>query len=163
MWPFRRKVPDPFPADLPPHRGVAHRALYDRFVPEGGQAETLQGELLRSATRISHEMFSNGGMNWDEDYDRFAAEVRTRLTDGTFGPRTVAFVNATVDQLLASAAWYRQRDARLEADPDADEDDPPAPREAEVEDLFFLEQLTELWCNAHPEPILRQHDPRMRR
>lgn len=93
MWPFRRKASDPDPADLPPHRGPGHTALYERFVPERGQADTVQGKLLRSATRIAHEMSNNGGMNWDENFDRFAAEVRARLTDGTFGPRTVVFVN----------------------------------------------------------------------
>jgi hypothetical protein len=123
----------------------------------------VQGELLRSATRISHEMASNGLLNWDEDFERFASQVRQRLADGTFGPRTVTFVNETLDRLLASAAWYRQRDARLDADPDADADDPPAPDEVECEDLARLEQHTELWCNAHPEPIPRAHDPNQHR
>ena len=42
--------------------------LWEFLVPERGRAQTAQGEVIRIAGRISHELMDNGGINWDEDY-----------------------------------------------------------------------------------------------
>ena len=42
--------------------------FWDYLVPPSGQAETAQGEIIRIAGRIQHEMLDNGCMNWDEDF-----------------------------------------------------------------------------------------------
>lgn len=41
-----------------------HDALWNELVPEGGEAESIQGEMIRSLGRISSEMFRNGNNNW---------------------------------------------------------------------------------------------------
>ena len=37
--------------------------LYDALVPNMGEAETVNGELLRSVSRLSHDYFNNGNGN----------------------------------------------------------------------------------------------------
>lgn len=44
------------------------RQLWDYLVPPSGRAETAQGEIIRIAGRVQHELMDNGGMNWDEDF-----------------------------------------------------------------------------------------------
>ena len=43
--------------------------LWGYLVPESGRAQTAQGEAIRLAGRISHEIMDNGSINWDKDFD----------------------------------------------------------------------------------------------
>lgn len=49
-------------------KNEAFRWLWNYLVPPSGKAQTAQGEAIRIAGRIDHEITSNGGMNWDSDY-----------------------------------------------------------------------------------------------
>lgn len=42
--------------------------LWDYLVPLSGRAQTAQGEIIRIAGRIRHEILGNGCINWDEDF-----------------------------------------------------------------------------------------------
>ena len=42
--------------------------LWDYLVPPSGKARTAQGEMIRIAGRVYHELKDNGGMNWDNDF-----------------------------------------------------------------------------------------------
>lgn len=44
--------------------------LWDYLVPPRGRAQTAQGELIRIAGRVGHELLDNGGINWDEDFKK---------------------------------------------------------------------------------------------
>ena len=48
--------------------------LWDYLVPPSGQAETAQGEIIRIAGRIRHEMLDNGCMNWDDYFNKMLKE-----------------------------------------------------------------------------------------
>ena len=41
--------------------------LYSKLVPSSGSSETLNGELLRAASRLYHENFNNGNCNAKSD------------------------------------------------------------------------------------------------
>lgn len=45
--------------------------IWQTLVPKSGQAETVQGELLRAVERLREEAQNNGNGNWDEGFDRF--------------------------------------------------------------------------------------------
>lgn len=45
-----------------------YQKLWDYLVPPFGRAKTAQGEAIRIAGRVSHEILGNGGRNWDGDY-----------------------------------------------------------------------------------------------
>lgn len=42
--------------------------LWDYLVPPSGKAQTAQGEMIRIAGKVYHELKDNGGMNWDNDF-----------------------------------------------------------------------------------------------
>ena len=42
--------------------------LWNYLVPPYGRAGTAQGEIIRIAGRVQHEIWGNGGMNWDDDF-----------------------------------------------------------------------------------------------
>ncbi|MCI8554205.1 MAG: ankyrin repeat domain-containing protein [Clostridiales bacterium] len=50
------------------NRSEAFRWLWHYLVPPHGRAQTAQGEVIRIAGRIDHEITVNGGMNWDGSY-----------------------------------------------------------------------------------------------
>ena len=49
--------------------------LWDYLVPPSGRAETVQGEIIRIAGVVQHEMLDNGCMNWDEDFNKMLKTV----------------------------------------------------------------------------------------
>lgn len=55
--------------------------LWGLLVPNVGPAASVQGEVIRIAGRIGHELLHNGGGNWDRDFaamgTAFARYVRT--------------------------------------------------------------------------------------
>lgn len=46
--------------------------LWEQLVPSSGVAPCLQGEAVRIAGRISHEIYDNGGLNWDRGFTALA-------------------------------------------------------------------------------------------
>ena len=46
------------------------RQLWNYLVPPSGRAKTAQGEIIRIAGRVQHELMDNGGMNWDDDFHK---------------------------------------------------------------------------------------------
>ena len=95
--------------------------LWDFLVPESGQAQTAQGEVLRIAGRISHELLDNGGMNWDEEYrnmlyaygdylrrgnpvvlEEWIEEVTAALKDGDVDDQAIHGLSS------AAVSWIRE-------------------------------------------------------
>ena len=50
-----------------------YNELWQLLVPSGGKAQTLQGEAIRIAGKVTYEILDNGGINWDEEYRKMAA------------------------------------------------------------------------------------------
>lgn len=128
--------------------GVGSREWYyywDRYVPDRGQADTVQGEVLRVTFWLAAMYRSSGGGNWPETpgtYDAYADLAVAVLADGTLGEGVAEFVRLTVTALRC----YCRENAG----------DPPADRD--------VDRLTDLaldWCRTHPYPVPRQPDPRM--
>lgn len=44
--------------------------LWALLVPKNGHASSTQGEIIRISGRIGYEILSNGGLNWDKDYQK---------------------------------------------------------------------------------------------
>jgi hypothetical protein len=44
--------------------------LWNSLVPASRPAETLQGELIRLAGKLTNQAYRNGNMNWDENYPK---------------------------------------------------------------------------------------------
>ena len=74
--------------------------LWDQLVPDSGQCKTLQGEAIRIAGRVGHEVFDNGGINWDRSFgkllDQYLSIVRSGLP---MPPDSLARAEAAVASL----------------------------------------------------------------
>ncbi|MDO3410478.1 hypothetical protein QWJ34_11965 [Saccharibacillus sp. CPCC 101409] len=118
------------------------RALWDALVPDSGQADTVQGELVRSIQRLRSESHRNGNANWDEGFELYCDFIEVTflppktVVDGHFLERVEIIINR-----------LRQ------------------PHIPYMEDAYFdeLSDYAVEWCRRHPEPIPKPHDPRQYR
>lgn len=55
--------------------------IWQNYVPKKGQADNLQGELLREIEKIRCEAQDNGNINWDNDYSCFCDFISKKLSE----------------------------------------------------------------------------------
>ena len=101
--------------------------LWDFLVPATGAATTMQGEVMRLAGRISHELLDNGGVNWDREFARMKTALIAYLGSKTSVTGT--------EELAAISAGLR-----------ADFDDHAVHRVNELAVAWVL-------SNPNPEPL----------
>jgi hypothetical protein len=123
--------------------GVTHadeaRQVWQKYVPKRGQADTVQGELLRTIEKLRDEAQRNGNANWEEftGYGRLAVFLReTLVSSGLFDAATARTIERDVERLLD----YENPDT----------DDAPYDR--------LTDRVVE-WCRAHREPLPHRRDP----
>lgn len=51
------------------------------MIPESGQANTLQGKMLRMAEKLRNEAMNNGNINWDDNFEWFCDFLKSSLTE----------------------------------------------------------------------------------
>jgi Ankyrin repeats (3 copies) len=102
--------------------------LWEYLVPPGGAAPTKQGEVIRRAGRISHELLDNGGINWNRDF----RNMRDTLIADLASEKPVA----TADELTELALGMRR-----------DHFDDRA--------LRRITELSVAWVLANPDPVPR--------
>ncbi len=118
--------------------------LWKELVPRSGQAETLQGELVRIAGKLSDEAYRNGNANWDENCERMLRFVGVHLDDQeTFLAKERKRINAAIEKII-------------------EERDTPDLR-GDGSSYYHLTEKVIEWCLAHPEPIPHAHDPSLGR
>jgi hypothetical protein len=110
-------------------------------VPPSGQADTVQGELLRANEKLRDEAHRNGNINWDAGHEILARYVR--------------------ETLEAWPALAPDRKTQLRADIAL----LTVPDDPYLEDDVFdrVERCILDWCAAHPEPVPRAHNPALGR
>jgi len=47
-----------------------HDTLWQLLVPGSGQAQTVQGEVIRLSGKLAREIMDNGSINWNDDFRR---------------------------------------------------------------------------------------------
>jgi hypothetical protein len=113
--------------------------LWRTYVPRRGQADTVQGELLRAVEKLRDEAQRNGNVNWGEGHVMLAEYLRETLTSsGVFAEATVHEIGHDVDRLL-----------QYEVPETSDE---PYDR--------LADRVVE-WSRAHPEPAPREPNPEL--
>ena len=89
--------------------------LWDQLVPDSGQCQTLQGEVIRIAGRVGHEVYDNGGINWDRSFgallDQYLGVVRSGLP---MPPASVARAEAAVASLKGRSMSHQAVDDIME-------------------------------------------------
>ena len=122
-------------------------ALWEGLVPRSGQADTVQGELVRAIGRLASELSRNGNINWDDGFLRFIGFLAARLND------PAVFDKPTRDQIAED----------LDEIESFGED--PLSYSAWDEECAYdrvTDRVVE-WCQMHPRPIARDRDPELNR
>jgi hypothetical protein len=57
------------------------QTIWRTFVPASGQADTVQGELLRAVEKLRDESMRNGNGNWDDGFEILLAYLGAHLDD----------------------------------------------------------------------------------
>ncbi|MFC9617913.1 hypothetical protein [Streptomyces sp. NPDC056938] len=114
--------------------------IWRTYVPKRGQADTVQGELIRAVEKLRDEAVRNGNINWDDGFERLVLFLGRILNDpGVFD--TFALSEVSDDLALIGI-------------PDVPAGDAPFDR--------LTDRLVE-WCRAQPEPVAHPHDPNLHR
>ncbi|MEU8249947.1 hypothetical protein [Nonomuraea sp. NPDC048916] len=121
--------------------GADARRIWQTHVPRRGQADTVQGELLRAVEKLRDEAQRNGNINWDEHHERLLAYLRQTLT------RSGLFTG----EILAELAMDLDRLADFER---------PLTNDAPFDRITY--RVVD-WCRAHPGPVRHEHDPHLQR
>ena len=115
------------------------RVLWKRYVPKRGQADTVQGELIRGVEKLRDEAQRNGNVNWKSDHAMMVAYIpRTLVDSGLFDAAAVLEIETDAKRLL-------------------DYENP------ETSDLPY-DRLTDRiveWSRAQADPVPRQQDPKL--
>jgi hypothetical protein len=82
------------PSSIPKEMAVLHfdeaKNIWQSYVPKSGQAETVQGELLRAIEKLRDEATRNGNGNWDDGFEILIQYLEDHLLDPTvFGPSLI--------------------------------------------------------------------------
>jgi hypothetical protein len=75
--------------------------IWQNFVPKSGQAEFVQGELLRAIEKLRDEAHRNGNGNFNEKCHKILIQyLRTKLSDKqVFEEETIKLINKDLDRL----------------------------------------------------------------
>jgi hypothetical protein len=74
--------------------------LWKTYVPKTGQADTVQGELIRAVEKLRDEAQHNGNINWDEGHEVLAQFILATLSDsGLFESNTLKQIEADIVQI----------------------------------------------------------------
>jgi hypothetical protein len=116
------------------------QTLWQSYVPARGQADTVQGELIRAVEKLRDEAQRNGNINWREDHAILVAFVRDTLLEP--------------DLFDASAREEIQSDTERLLDFER-------PDTADERYDRLTDRVVE-WARAHPEPVRREPNPSLR-
>lgn len=77
-----------------------YEELWDLLVPDSGQCKTLQGEVIRIAGRVGHEVYDNGGINWDRSFGKLLDQYLRVVASGvSLPPDSLSRAEAAVASL----------------------------------------------------------------
>ena len=117
------------------------RDLWVRYVPPAGQADTVQGELMRAVEKLRDEAQRNGNQNWDSGHVILAEYLRDTLTmSGLFDAMAAGEIRGDVGRLL----------------------DYEYPQTADEPFDRLTDRIVE-WALAHPQPVPHPPNPLLKR
>lgn len=76
--------------------------IWQQYVPENGQANNLQGELLREIEKIRCEAQDNGNINWDDDYSYFCDFISKTLS------KQLIFSKVEKEEIILIMAYIKE-------------------------------------------------------
>ena len=117
------------------------KKIWKAYVPANGQADTVQGELLRSVERLRWEAQNNGNMNWDDDFEILANFVKdTLVSESAFTVADKKEITENIKRILDYEYPY-------------------------VEDDIYDQLIDGIveWSKLHPDPVPHKHNDKLTR
>jgi hypothetical protein len=86
--------------------------IWKTYVPKSGQAETVQGELLRAIEKLADEAQRNGNINFNEDcHVILISFIRKYLNNNSiFDKATIKQINEDLDTISIEDEPYTEDD-----------------------------------------------------
>ena len=138
MWPFSKSKAKRYDWKKEQSR------LWRELVPPNGQADTLQGELVRIAGKLSDQAFRNGNMNWDDVHEQLWRFVGEKIgKDPIFTISEQSLIHESIETII--------RDQEC---PNLSIPDSP---------YYYITEKVVDWCMAYPEPIQHIKNSALRR
>ncbi len=115
--------------------------VWNTLVPKSGQADSLQGEMLRAIERLRWEAQENGNVNWDKGFERFIDFLQGTLGKEERFPKEIKVsITSDLQRLKRSQIPYTK------------------------DDLYDrLVECLILFCRHHPQIIPQSHDAKQHR
>lgn len=115
--------------------------IWSNYVPNNGQSETVQGELLRANEKLRDEAHRNGNINWDVGHEILANYIVDTLRDSNaLSKETISQLESDIDIVLRFEEPYTE------------------------DDLFDrIERAIFDWYLVNKEPIPRKINPSLHR
>lgn len=85
------------------------KTIWKTMVPQRGQSDYLQGELLREIEQLRYEAQENGNINWDEDFAWFCRNIRETLCKMEIFSRETKEQIFVITEYLQSCGEYANR------------------------------------------------------
>ena len=101
------------------------------LVPKSGEAETVQGEVIRIVGKIGYEILNNGGMNWDRGFSKMLQELLQYLSNGVSLSKNDIYAVTIAKKQLSGGAFNEEA-------------------------IEKLEEMAVKWVLANPTPIKRK-------
>lgn len=115
--------------------------IWKTFVPSRGQADTVQGELLRALAKLQDEAQRNGNANWDDGHEILANYLLKVIDDAKMlDYKKLKQFKHDITTILKFRSPYLENDLYT--------------RIAHIVVDFYMK---------HPEPIKHEHNAKLHR
>lgn len=85
--------------------------IWKNYVPKNGQADTVQGELLRAIEKLRYEAQDNGNINWDDKFELFCDYIWDILNSwGKFDKESLSEIRNDLNRILEYENPYLEDD-----------------------------------------------------
>jgi len=86
--------------NLIPLDGNTAQWIWQNLIPKSGQADSVQGEILRAIEKLAWEAQKNGNINWDIGFEKLISFLKEiLLTESSFSTRTLKLIEHDLSRL----------------------------------------------------------------
>lgn len=126
------------------------KRIWKELVPKSGQADSLQGELLRQAEKLRNEAVDNGNINWDDNFEWFCDFISETLQKSNlFEEKQMETIAGALDY-IKKCGMYAYRYNTGEMSDDAN----PMLFAYTDDDLYdYIEDAIAIFAEANPQMI----------
>lgn len=128
------------------------KKIWKELVPKSGQADSLQGELLRQAEKLRNEAMDNGNRNWDDNFEWFCDFISKTLRESNlFEKEYMETIANALDYIKECGRYASQYNMGKISDDDVN----PMLFAYVEDDLYdYIEDAIAVFAEANPQVIM---------